>query len=279
MKGLVLPAGGVRGYITTLYLEDFENRTGKQCYEVFDVIAGTSAGSILACGLGIGMPARELRQKYGNLVSDIFGRSNNISRLWSSKYDNNKLIDTLKTVFGEKQINETLTKVMVFTAQLDPVKTVVYKSWKTDDPIYLTCSKSSAAPTFFEPIDGEVDGGVWALDPGIETYSELIKLGGSNNRILTVGTGKIQEDVAAKSGILHWAKSIVDLLLPLQRMRTNYIMPKIMDNFQEIDIELPEDMSDMDDYENIPRMRNLVLDDVKQNYKEYQWIAEWMTMN
>ena len=48
---LALDGGGIRGLIPARVLEDLETRTGKRIAEMFDLIAGTSTGGILALGL------------------------------------------------------------------------------------------------------------------------------------------------------------------------------------------------------------------------------------
>jgi patatin-like phospholipase/acyl hydrolase len=48
---LSIDGGGIRGLIPALILEYIEKQTGKAIHELFDVIAGTSTGGILALGL------------------------------------------------------------------------------------------------------------------------------------------------------------------------------------------------------------------------------------
>ena len=51
MKVLAIDGGGIRGLIPALVLAEIERRTGRPTAELFDLIAGTSTGGILACGL------------------------------------------------------------------------------------------------------------------------------------------------------------------------------------------------------------------------------------
>ena len=48
---LSLDGGGVRGLVPALILAEIEERTGRPIYQQFDLIVGTSTGSILALGL------------------------------------------------------------------------------------------------------------------------------------------------------------------------------------------------------------------------------------
>src|SRR3954465_16093788 len=58
---LAIDGGGIRGLIPAVVLADLERRTGRRSAEMFDLIAGTSTGGILACGLprprAVGPPA------------------------------------------------------------------------------------------------------------------------------------------------------------------------------------------------------------------------------
>ena len=47
---LAIDGGGIRGIIPALILAEIEERTGQQACELFDFIAGTSTGAILALG-------------------------------------------------------------------------------------------------------------------------------------------------------------------------------------------------------------------------------------
>ena len=51
MKVLSIDGGGIRGLIPALVLAEIERRTGRRIAELFDLIAGTSTGGILASAL------------------------------------------------------------------------------------------------------------------------------------------------------------------------------------------------------------------------------------
>src|SRR3954464_5298965 len=82
MKVLSIDGGGIRGLIPALVLAEIERRTGRATAELFDLIAGTSTGGILACGLTCpgegGRPrhsAEELAELYRTEGPRIFDRS------------------------------------------------------------------------------------------------------------------------------------------------------------------------------------------------------------
>jgi hypothetical protein len=53
IKILSIDGGGIRGIIPAVVLAEIERRTGRPIADLFDLIAGTSAGGILALGLSI----------------------------------------------------------------------------------------------------------------------------------------------------------------------------------------------------------------------------------
>jgi len=52
IKVLSIDGGGIRGIIPAIILRQLQKRLGKNLYEVFDLIAGTSTGGIIALGIG-----------------------------------------------------------------------------------------------------------------------------------------------------------------------------------------------------------------------------------
>src|SRR5512132_4437311 len=77
MRVLSIDGGGIRGLIPAVVLTEIEKRSGKRIWELFDLIAGTSTGGILACALCAPdpLPAEELVKLYEEEGPDIFSRS------------------------------------------------------------------------------------------------------------------------------------------------------------------------------------------------------------
>ena len=51
MRVLAIDGGGIRGLVPALVLAEIERRSQRRIFELFDLIAGTSTGGILACAL------------------------------------------------------------------------------------------------------------------------------------------------------------------------------------------------------------------------------------
>lgn len=75
VRVLALDGGGMKGMTMVAFIRHLERATGKRMAELFDVIAGTSTGGILAVGLGmLGYSADDCDATYNNLGAKVFSR-------------------------------------------------------------------------------------------------------------------------------------------------------------------------------------------------------------
>jgi len=63
-KILSLDGGGIRGLITAVWLHKLETELNRPIAECFDLIVGTSTGSILACAVAAKIPAEQIVSLY-----------------------------------------------------------------------------------------------------------------------------------------------------------------------------------------------------------------------
>lgn len=61
---LSIDGGGIKGIVPAIILAEIEYRTGKCIHELFDLIAGTSTGGILALGLTVPISDEDKRPKF-----------------------------------------------------------------------------------------------------------------------------------------------------------------------------------------------------------------------
>src|SRR5271156_1434111 len=104
---LSMDGGGIRGNIPARLLQRIEEGTGQRASALFHLMAGTSTGGILGCGLAKGKPAREIADLYAQRGGEIFHRSlwdkvTTIDGLSNPDYDPSPL----ETILGE-QLGET----------------------------------------------------------------------------------------------------------------------------------------------------------------------------
>ena len=133
LRVLTLDGGGIRGVIPATVLAEIEQRTGKRIAEMFDLIAGTSTGGILALALTAPAPADPNKPRYAaeelvSLYADkgklIFSRSFGyklitLFGLFGSKYAVRGLDKTLHTYFADSRLKEAVAEVLITSYDLE----------------------------------------------------------------------------------------------------------------------------------------------------------------
>ena len=79
IKVLSIDGGGIRGVIPCTILAEIERLTGKPASTLFDLMAGTSTGGIIACMLNISNPSDPSKPKFsaadiGQCSKTIWGK-------------------------------------------------------------------------------------------------------------------------------------------------------------------------------------------------------------
>jgi hypothetical protein len=179
VRVLTLDGGGMRGLFEARVLAALEEAVGAPAAQVFDLIAGTSSGGIVALGLVAGKPAREIASLYEQRGPEIFRQTplTPLRRLFLSKYPRARLDAALREELGDMRLSSATTRVVVPAFSLVQRDIVWFDSGAhagagrvkvaAGDPLARdVAAATSAAPTFFDPAAGEwLDGGVGANDP------------------------------------------------------------------------------------------------------------------
>ncbi len=236
-KILCIDGGGVRGLIPALVLAEIEKRSGRPAAQSFDLIAGSSAGALLALGLGKSdgsgethYSAMELADIFQDRSRDLFScplwrKISSISGLRSELYSHEIMEDFLKECFGEALFGEGLTKIMVTSYDLETHKPFFFKNWQEKFRslrIRDIGRASSAAPRFYDPamvdIYGEtrhlIDGGVFVNSPAVSAYVEARKIFPEERDffVLSLGAGLVT-DPMPPTRIRDWGKTGWTILL------------------------------------------------------------------
>ncbi len=216
-------------------LTELERRAGRRVFEMFDLIAGTSTGGILACALCAPdpLPASELVALYQEEGPKIFDRSlfqriRSADGLLDEKYDDAALDRALERFLGHKRLRETRPDLLVpayDTALPGPYFFKTTKARATpesdDFPLSAVARATSAAPTYFEPLEaGEralLDGGVFAINPAMSAFAEVLKeVDAREVVLLSLGTGERTRrrsfDEIKDWGVARWARPILDVV-------------------------------------------------------------------
>jgi patatin-like phospholipase/acyl hydrolase len=231
---LSIDGGGIRGIIPALVLAEVEARTGRRIAELFDLVAGTSTGGILACALTVpgARPAHELVELYRTEGPRIFHRSlvrrvETADGLLDEKYDDAALRAALADYLGTARLSDATTRVLATAYDLEGRAPYFFKSWRADRdaPMVEVARATAAAPTYFEPIgvDGLalVDGGVFATNPAMCAYAEAARLAQEAGarvdvRLLSLGTGRLTRPMhladAHGWGLVEWVRPLIDVV-------------------------------------------------------------------
>jgi predicted acylesterase/phospholipase RssA len=243
---LALDGGGIRGVIPAMVLAEIEQRCNKRIGELFDLIAGTSTGGILALGLTTPDPTDPARPRYGaddllRLYTEkgavIFRRSLGhwlvtLGGLFGSKFPVNGLDETLRTYFGDSRLKDAISEVVITSYDLESRDSWFIARHKArenpDDNDFAmrhVARATSAAPTYFRPErlsqrppTAMVDGGVFANNPAMCAYVEAIKLHGPEDMIVvSLGTGQAKSPIhyrqARRWGLIGWVRPVIDVLM------------------------------------------------------------------
>ncbi|MEY9360910.1 putative acylesterase/phospholipase RssA [Bradyrhizobium yuanmingense] len=217
---LALDGGGIRGILTLEYLGAIEKmlrqRFGRKdllLCDYFDLIGGTSTGSIIAAGLACGMTVADLQQLYRQIGTNIFKGAFWRHGLLAPKFKSGPLQKALEAQLGPDTTvdsDRVRTGLMIMTKRLDTGSPWPLHNHpdarhaKQDGRLRLAdvVRASTAAPTYFNPqditissrdghkVDGAfVDGGVSPFnDPALQ----LLMLAALNGHGFRWSTGRDQ---------------------------------------------------------------------------------------
>jgi len=233
---LALDGGGIRGALTLGYLQQIEDILRKQhdddpgfrLCDYFDLIGGTSTGSIIASCLAIGMKVEEITKMYMTLGGRIFAKKYKWWNIFETgdwlkgSYDAVPLEKELQNVFGQITLesDKIRTGLCIVAKRADtnsvwplinhPKGKYFNSNYGKNKDILLwkAVRASAAAPTYFIPQLIEVGGGMGTaafVDGGVSMANnpslQLLmvatlkgfpfqwKMGADNILLISVGTG------------------------------------------------------------------------------------------
>jgi patatin-like phospholipase/acyl hydrolase len=292
VKVLSIDGGGIRGLIPALVLAEIERRTGRRIAEMVDLVAGTSTGGILACGLTRPGPdgsplysAEELAAIYLEEGPKIFHRSVlkrvfSIEGLVDERYDDDSLNDALERYLGDERLSGTVTDVFVTAYDIADRFAFFFRSARARDdatydfPLFQVARATGAAPSYFEPaqvtdVAGArtyplIDGGVYAVNPAMCAYADIAAAGrtGELELMLSLGTGEHTRSYTFEQvrwwGQLAWARPLLDMVFDGVADTIEFESARLMgDRYVRLQTVLDKASDDFDDAsdENLAALR------------------------
>ncbi len=261
LRILTIDGGGIKGMYSAAVLARLEEIFGCKTHERFDLIVGTSAGSITAAALSLGISAREMRGFFEQKGPGIFSNNKKGSltevlrvikqAVIGSKYSNTALKKHLKELYGGSFFEDAVKKLCVTSFDIGTGKTVVFKTPHTKkaekhrgNEISKAVLASCSAPTFFPAekavFTGKaesrcVDGGVWAENPVIAAIAEAEKyfVGPRKKfkKYLIVSVSAITDEFHRDSGwnsLLGWNTGLLKLMMAAQADSSGYMAEEML---------------------------------------------------
>ena len=243
---LTLDGGGIRGNISVGLLERLEavlrEQTGKpdlRLCDYFDLIAGTSTGSLIATMLGgMGFDMAETKRVYLTLASRAFShKRSGFQRglgLGKADYDVQPLEDLLTELFGDRTLGdpEIPTGLCLVTKRADTGSTWPlinhpdgkYFEYNKGIELRQAVRAAGAAPTIFDPAEVEwlpgqrgafIDGAIsTANNPALQAFLVATlggfpfrwKTGGDQLLLVSIGTGTWHRNEQTDKMLGYWGK-------------------------------------------------------------------------
>jgi patatin-like phospholipase/acyl hydrolase len=282
---LSIDGGGIRGLVTTIVLQRLLEKPGlDNILDLIDLVAGTSTGGLLALGIADQLDIAEIRDIYVNKGPEIFDDFwlddlVHLGKLLGADYSIKPLGRALQDLLGDTTLGQLKKRVLITAFDLDnedpdPAK----RTWKPklfhnfpgknndrDQLAYKVGMYTSAAPTYFPTVDGYVDGGVYASNPGMcalaQTQDQRYKPTPALQDIvlLSLGTGTSLQYIKGKThdwGYAQWIKPLISLMLDGTAGIADYQCRQMLDvHYHRLEPVFPPGTTvDMDDVKKIPYM-------------------------
>nr|XP_045728495.1 85/88 kDa calcium-independent phospholipase A2 isoform X1 [Mirounga angustirostris] len=217
---LCLDGGGVKGLVIIQLLIAIEKASGVTTKDLFDWVAGTSTGGILALAILHSKSMAYMRGVYFRMKDEVFRGSR--------PYESGPLEEFLKREFGEhtKMTDVKKPKVMLTGTLSDrqPAELHLFRNYDAPESVreprfsqninlkppaqpseqlvWRAARSSGAAPTYFRPNGRFLDGGLLANNPTLDAMTEIheynqdmIRKGQGNkvkklSIVVSLGTGR-----------------------------------------------------------------------------------------
>ena len=188
---LSLDGGGMRGILTIHLLKKIEEIAGIKSYELFDMVAGTSTGGIIAGLIVKGKSADEIEKLYEELISEVFHKRPIGNRFINPpQYSKKKYRERLKEIIG---YDLTLSRacavhdldLMITSRDMAAAEETFFSCFKQksgdwhgtykDVLLRAVMETTMSAPTYFFPLERFVDGGVTTHNnPSLAAFVEAL---------------------------------------------------------------------------------------------------------
>lgn len=256
-KILSIDGGGTKGLYSAKIIDEIEKEYNSSICDHFDLLCGTSTGGLIALALSLRIPASEIVGFYNKHSSKIFPSRSNLegwTRIFNqlfikSKYGNQALASALKSLFGEKKLNESKTLLCIPSFSLSDGRPFIFKHdhkegrlSRDNNTSYLDVAlATSAAPTYLPVVSIDnygnrqfIDGGIYANDPSlvgvVEAFRYFVGEGKAFNKLALLSIASL-ETIPGRRGfrnlnrsVVQWKDDLISTFFESQAHMTGYVI-------------------------------------------------------
>lgn len=270
---LSIDGGGIRGVFASRILHNIEQDLKPPVAAKFDMLSGTSTGSIIAACLSLNYTCCDIVNFYLSASRHIFKRRLKftpklIEKALHSPYDNDRLKVVLRHIMGKKRLYDVHIPLVIPATNIKDGSAYIFSSFENSRThrVYEAVMASCAAPTFFDPvvIDGKLlaDGGLHANNPSALALTKSLSQCGvklENIKILSIGTGhfnKCYDHETVRWGLINgWkVRTLTEFVASVQSQTTYERVRELLPpgqllriNFEQDNLISPDDFSKMED--------------------------------
>lgn len=236
---LSLDGGGAKGFYTLGVLSEVEALAGRPLHEVFDVIFGTSTGSIIAGLLALGRTVDDIHDLYKKHVVHVVAQK-------SASAKTAALEELAREVFADSSFGEVKTGLGIVATKWSTERPMIFKSAiafahgrratfvpgfgvPIREAVVASCS---AYPFFLRKVittgNGDqvelIDGGYCANNPTLYAIADAKAVLGSDLqelKVLSVGVGVYPERATRILSMRRWISKLLSVQLLQKTLEIN----------------------------------------------------------
>jgi hypothetical protein len=208
---LCIDGGGMRGILSIQLLKCLEKITGMPAYNLFDMVAGTSTGAIIAALISTGKIAEQIEEYYDNMAADVFSPLFMGNRFFNPpRFTKKSFRRFAAEIFRDMTLKEAAhmhhTDLLITAKDMAAGEETFFTAFRLDDEktngtyanvlLRSALEASMSAPTYFAPLERFVDGGTTTYNnPSSAAIIEALNYSGNPDyqygkvTVISLGTG------------------------------------------------------------------------------------------
>lgn len=195
---VVLCGGGIRGYTESEFCRLMKLDA--------NLYAGTSIGGLIACARANGKSWEDISDLFLKHRKKIFKKSFGYKAKLlyrNNRYNNKGLYNAVNDFFGDTTMNQLkpvcVTAMDITAENYGPH----FFSEKSTGKVTDACMATSAAPSYFRPYQGFIDGGIFMNNPVLYAVLKAQEMWPKSDlKVINIGSGKSPRETGeAKNGL------------------------------------------------------------------------------